>query len=411
MSRTSKMDNLDSNGPTPALRFPEFDDGGAWQRETLCRLASPVKEKATGGDNEDTLTLSGEMGLVPQGDYFGKQISGENVSRYIKIVRDDFVYNDRTTKASKFGSIKRLSSTDGGIVSPIYKCFRFKGSQNPDFWDYYFEAQAHEAQLGGLVNEGARAGRFNISIDKFLSIDVWKPSSPEQERIAECLASIDTLIEVETEKLDALKDHKQGLMQQLFPAEGESLPALRFTQFEDQEDWRVTPLGDECDLYQPQTLSKSQLSEDGEFLVYGANGVIGRHVEYNHAESEVIVTCRGATCGEVHQSKPMSWITGNAMVVRPKSPSLHKDFLAHLLRADGLQSVITGSAQPQITRAGFAPLPVSIPSSEEEQEAVASTISSVDTLISAQKSRVEVLKNHKLGLLQKLFPVLDEVDG
>ena len=89
----------------------------------------------------------------------------------------------------------------------------------------------------------------------------------------------------------------------------------------------------------------------------------------------------------------------------------HKDFLAHLLRADGLQSVITGSAQPQITRAGFAPLPVSIPSSEEEQEAVASTISSVDTLISAQKSRVEVLKNHKLGLLQKLFPVLDEVDG
>lgn len=286
----------------------------------------------------------------------------------------------------------------------------------PSFLKFLFSRNHHGQWLQNFITVGARAhGSLQISNDDLLSTPIPLPTGPkaldEQKVISSALEALDALIQAETEKLDALKDHKQGLMQQLFPAEGESLPALRFTQFEDQEDWRVTPLGDECDLYQPQTLSKSQLSEDGEFLVYGANGVIGRHVEYNHAESEVIVTCRGATCGEVHQTKPMSWITGNAMVVRPKSPSLRKDFLAHLLRADGLQSVITGSAQPQITRAGFAPFPVAIPPSEDEQEAVAGTISSLDTLIASQKSRVEVLKNHKHGLLQQLFPVLDEVDG
>lgn len=62
-----------------------------------------------------------------------------------------------------------ISAYEEGIVSPIYKCFRFQPSENPAFWEWYFESGSHDPALGGLVNEGARAGRFNISVTQFLS--------------------------------------------------------------------------------------------------------------------------------------------------------------------------------------------------------------------------------------------------
>lgn len=412
MRQAGEMNELDTDGPTPTLRFPEFDDGGAWQRETLRRLASPVKDKATGSDNEDTLTLSGEMGLVPQGDYFGKQISGENVSRYIKIVRDDFVYNDRTTKASKFGSIKRLTSTDGGIVSPIYKCFRFKGGQNPDFWDYYFEAQAHEAQLGGLVNEGARAGRFNISIDKFLSIHVWKPSSPEQERIAECLASIDALIEAETEKLDALKDHKQGLMQQLFPADGESLPALRFPEFRELDAWETCLLDDLCAMRAGQFIRASEIQDapaNDLYPCYGGNGLRGYVETYTHEGRFPLIGRQGALCGNVKLAEEQFHATEHAIVATPKR-SVDVDWLFYLLDFMQLNKHATGQAQPGLSVGALERLSAWKPC-EREQTQIASALRAADELIASQEAKVCSLQSHKQGLLQQLFPVLDEVDG
>lgn len=204
----------------PKRRFPEFREAGEWEEKVLHQIASPVSGKATGEDKRNILTLSGEQGLVLQSEYFGRKIAGENVDRYIRIVRNDFVYNDRTTKASTYGSIKRLSGYESGIVSPIYKCFRFGVGEKPTFWEWYFESGSHKAQLHGLINEGARAGRFNISIDNFLSTLVWHPSLLEQQRIADCLASHDDLITAQTQKLAALKTHKKGLMQQLFPSVG-----------------------------------------------------------------------------------------------------------------------------------------------------------------------------------------------
>ena len=222
----------------PKLRFPEFQDVPEWEEKQLYQIAKPVSDKATDMD-ENILTLSGEYGVVLQSDYFGKKIAGENVARYIRIALNDFVYNDRTTKLSAYGSIKRLSKYDSGIVSPIYKCFRFKNGENPNFWEWYFESEFHETQLHGLVNEGARAGRFNISIDKFLSALVWRPELLEQQKITDCLSSIDELITAQTQNLDALKAHKKGLMQQLFPAEDETVPKLRFPEFRNSEEWEA----------------------------------------------------------------------------------------------------------------------------------------------------------------------------
>ena len=391
---------------SPKLRFPEFGGAGGWKEMPLQKIARPVTDRATTGDSDKVLSLSGEHGLVLQSDYFGKKIAGDSTDRYLKIRKDDFVYNDRTTKASSFGTIKRLSAYAGGIVSPIYKCFRFQPSENPAFWEWYFESGSHNAALGGLVNEGARAGRFNISVFQFLSTTARRPDEAEQKRIAECLDSADVLIGAQGRKVEALRVHKKGLMQKLFPQEGETQPSLRFPEFEGSGGWEEHKLGDVCELYQPVTLSSSELTMTGEHLVYGANGIIGTHSEYNHSESEIAVTCRGATCGEVTKTQPMSWITGNAMVVRPRLKRLAKDYLFQFFKSHGLKTIITGSAQPQITRAGFSPLPIFFPELAE-QTRIAECLTSVDDLIVAESLKLGTLQILRRGLMQQLFPGID----
>jgi type I restriction enzyme S subunit len=368
-----------------------------------------VTARAAESDNDPVLSLSAEHGIILQTDYFGKKIAGDNSARYLKITRNDFVYNDRITKASSFGTIKRLSKHAGGIVSPIYKCFRFRRGESPVFWEWYFESSTHDCALAALVNEGARAGRFNISISQFLSTIAWMPTAAEQQKIASCLSSLDELIAAQARKLETLRTHKKALMQQLFPRDGETfpeaglVPKLRFPEFRDAGQWENDQLGAVCELYQPVTLSTSELSMTGEYLVYGANGVIGTHNEYNHEESEIAITCRGATCGEVTTTMPKSWITGNAMVVNPRTKTLRKDFIFYYLKHHGLKNVISGSAQPQITRAGFAPLVIYFPESAEQQK-IASCLSSLDELISAQARKLEALRTHKKALMQQLFP-------
>ena len=180
------------------------------------------------------------------------------------------------------------------------------------------------------------------------------------------------------------------------------VPKLRFPEFRGAEGWKTKALGDVCKLYQSETIASSAFVADGEHLVYGANGVVGRLDRFNHEAEEVVVSCRG-NCGEVHLTRPKSWITGNAMVVSPKSQDLTKPFLFRLLGAANLKPVISGSAQPQITRQGFSPFEVSIPLPAEQQK-IAECLSSVDELMAAQARKVDALKTHKKGLMQQLFP-------
>ena len=121
--------------------------------------------------------------------------------------------------------------------------------------------------------------------------------------------------------------------------------------------WIETNLGDSCEMYQPKTITTKELSNDGKYLVYGANGIIGRYDKYNHEEAQLLVTCRGATCGSVNISSPFSWINGNAMVVKPKHKDINIKFLEYFFRgAVDLTKAITGAAQPQITRQSLSPV-------------------------------------------------------
>jgi type I restriction enzyme S subunit len=136
--------------------------------------------------------------------------------------------------------------------------------------------------------------------------------------------------------------------------------------------WRSVELGKICDIYQPKTISKKMMSAEGKYPVFGANGIIGRYDQYNHEDSELLITCRGATCGSVNVSQSKSWITGNAMVVKPLDNATDRDFLKYFFCGVlDFKKVITGAAQPQITRKSLSPVLVPFPPLPEQQRIVA----------------------------------------
>jgi len=180
------------------------------------------------------------------------------------------------------------------------------------------------------------------------------------------------------------------------------MPRLRFPEFQREMAWKTWQLGDVCELYQPETVPSSSFTAEGAHLVYGAGGIIGRLDRFNHEGAEVIIGCRGV-CGNASLTKPRSWITGNAMVVRPKADKLSKPFLFHSLDAADLSPVISGSAQPQITRQGLRRFSISTPAAAEQQK-IADCLTSLDEVIAAQGRIVAALKKYKRGLMQQLFP-------
>lgn len=167
-------------------------------------------------------------------------------------------------------------------------------------------------------------------------------------------------------------------------------------------------LGDVCRPQQWQTISSSELTEDG-YAVYGANGFIGRYTSFNHEFETVAVTCRGSTCGEVLLIPPKSYITGNSMCLDEIDSAKHSHhFIFHLLGQRGLRDVISGSAQPQIVGQAIRKLKFSLPRLLEQQR-IANCLSSLDTRITAESNQLAALKTHKQGLMQQLFPVASEV--
>ena len=157
-----------------------------------------------------------------------------------------------------------------------------------------------------------------------------------------------------------------------------------------KKGWEIKSLGEVCEIYQPKTISTKEMVANGKYVVYGANGVIGRYDKFNHEEPQLLITCRGATCGYVNISTPKAWITGNAMVVRPKSSSIDLKFIEYLFRGGlDLSKTITGAAQPQITRKSLAPLLISYPKSLPEQKRIVAILDKAFAAISTAKANAE----------------------
>lgn len=202
----------------PDLRFPEFKKESEWKEMTLGEVFERVSEKNV-NNNQNVLTISAQYGLVSQYDYFNKNVAAANIKSYYFIHKGDFAYNKSRSQGYPFGVIKPLRRYDSGVVSTLYTCFRAKTNCCIDFYEQYFDTDLINVEISKIAQEGARNhGLLNISIDDFFNkIKILVPHSSEQQKIAECLSSIDELIILYENKVTLLEQHKKGLMQQLFP--------------------------------------------------------------------------------------------------------------------------------------------------------------------------------------------------
>jgi type I restriction enzyme S subunit len=165
------------------------------------------------------------------------------------------------------------------------------------------------------------------------------------------------------------------------------------------DGWVEKSLGATCEMYQPKTIGTKDLVPNGPYPVFGANGIIGRYDKFNHEEPQLLVTCRGATCGSVNISEPNSWITGNAMVVRPLDHSLDLKFLEFIFRGGiDISKAITGAAQPQITRTNLSPLLIRFPKSVAEQMKLAEQFE----ILTKETQRLAGIYERKLAALDAL---------
>ncbi len=167
-------------------------------------------------------------------------------------------------------------------------------------------------------------------------------------------------------------------------------------------NWERKKLGEVCEIYQPQTITGKEIFPEGRYKVFGANGFIGYYHRYNHEQSEVLVTCRGSTCGTVNMSEPKSWITGNAMVVHPNVKTLQKKFLFYALESADLSGVISGTGQPQITRCSLSPVEIPLPPLPVQQKIV-EVLDTIQEAVELQQKIIEKTKELKKSLMNLLF--------
>lgn len=209
-----------SDGETvPQLRFSEFENEREWQRKPFNKVFARITTKNR-ENNQNTLTISAQLGLVNQLDYFNKTIAASDLSGYYLLHKGDFAYNKSYSQGYPMGAIKRLKYYEKGVVSTLYICFRIKSEDNPSFFEQYFDAGLLNSEINQIAQEGARNhGLLNIGVkDFFEKIELLIPSKiEEQQKIADCLSSIDELIDAQNQKVVTLKEHKRGIIQQLFP--------------------------------------------------------------------------------------------------------------------------------------------------------------------------------------------------
>ena len=174
-------------------------------------------QKNADGRITNVICNSAKQGLIPQREYFDKDIANsDNTNGYYIIEENDFVYNPRKSADAPYGPISSYKYTEAGIVSPLYLCFRAKKEINPAFFEWYFQSPAWHRYVYMSGDSGARHDRVSIKDDIFFAMPICLPSAHEQERIASFLERVDQRIEKQRALVDALKKYKRGVIQQVF---------------------------------------------------------------------------------------------------------------------------------------------------------------------------------------------------
>lgn len=391
----------------PKFRFPEF------QRDGIDFVYGNKLFKSITNKNHNSdlpiLAITQDQGAVPRDQIeYNVTVTDKSLSNYKVVEVGDFIISLRSFQ----GGIEY--SRFKGICSPAYIILRKREENISElYYKYFFKTWRYIQSLNRNL-EGIRDGKM-ISYSQFSSVKVPYPRSfKEQQKIADCLSSIDELIDAENRKLKALEKYKKGLMQKLFPAEGKTLPEWRFPEFRGKSEWRIKPLGKICTNYDSRRIPITEKDRvKGEIPYIGASGVIDYINDFIFDEDLLCVSEDGANL--VARTYPIAfsisgktWVNNHAHVLK-FSHKYTQDIVESYLNMINLQDFLTGMAQPKLNRAKLDIIPIPL-SEEEEQQKIADCLSEVDKIITEQSNKVEQLKEHKKGLMQGLFPSLEEAD-
>jgi type I restriction enzyme S subunit len=409
---------------TPKLRFPEFREAAGWVEKTIGSVC-----KTFSGGTPSTLQKEFYGGNIPfirsaEIDRDGTELyltnEGLKNSAAKPVLKGDVLV---ALYGANSGEVA-LAKLNGAINQAIL-CLRSATSNT-------FIYQALSFKKDWIVSTYIQGGQGNLSGEIVKSIFLCFPLQEEQQKITDCLSSVDELIATQTQKLNALKTHKTGLMQQLFPAEGESVPKLRFSEF--REEWKENGLKNL--VIKSFYGTSSPTSDMGKYPVLRmANMSEGKisfsglaYIDLSDNEFKKFMLKKGDILlnrtnsydlvGKISifDSEIECIFASYIIAYRLKTNIINPYFCNYILNTSLYQGKIRNIATKSVSQANINPttfqetIAFFLPKIKEQQK-IAACLSSIDELIAAQTQKHEALKTHKKALMQQLFPTPEEVEA
>lgn len=427
-TRSSATKKSTKNALVPRLRFPEFEGNKDWILQALNRLC----EIFSGGTPSTTVDAywNGDIQWITPMEM------GKSTTPYVyktqRTLTEEGLRNCSSPLLPAGAVILSTRAPIGHLARNVVPMAMNQGcraliSKGKAHNTFIYFALDHVKQL--LEDLGSGNTFKELSKKDLSSFSIPFPSLPEQQKIADCLSSLDDLIAAEAEKLETLKVHKKGLMQELFPREGETTPRIRFPEFEGSGVWEVKRLGEilvktpdygvnapaiPFSTKHPSYIRITDIDVDGNLLNNRVSVNITPTDQNILKAGDIVVARTGASVGKSYQYRPIDGIlvfAGFLIRLAPDPDQLNSTFLANYLMSNqywlwvSVTSVRSG--QPGINAKEYSSLAVPLPPSLFEQQKIANVFSSMDDRITAQAERIETLKAHKKGLMQQLFPVME----
>ncbi|PAI65350.1 restriction endonuclease subunit S [Staphylococcus aureus] len=395
----------------PELRFPGFE--GEWEEKKLGNLTDRVIRKNKNLESKKPLTISGQLGLIDQTEYFSKSVSSKNLENYTLIKNGEFAYNKSYSNGYPLGAIKRLTRYDSGVLSSLYICFSIKSEMSKDFMEAYFDSTHWYREVSGIAVEGARNhGLLNVSVNDFFTILIKYPSLEEQQKIGKFFSKLDRQIELEEQKLELLQQQKKCYIQKIFSQE------LRFKDEEGNyyKGWNKKQLKDVLEFSNKRTINENEypvLTSSRQGLILQsdyykdrktfAESNIGyfilpkNHITYRSRSDDGIFKFNlnlMIDVGIISKYYPVfKGIDANQYYL-----TLH---LNYQLKKEYIKYA-TGTSQLVLSQKDLQNIKTKLPSYEEQQK-IGDFFSEIDRLVEKQSSKVGRLKVRKKELLQKMF--------
>lgn len=390
----------------PELRFPEFENEGEWEIKTLSGICDITNGKANAQDHVDN-------GRYPLFDR----------SEVIK-ASDEFIFDCEAVIIPGEG-MRFIPKYYEGKFNLHQRAYALKDFSCSGQFVYY--SMLHRSTL--LSQKAVQSTVLSLRLPILQDFPIEIPKKPEeQEKIASCLSSLDEVISAHSQKLELLKAYKKGLLQNLFPQEGEKVPKLRFKEFEKDGEWVETTLENNCEVkgrigYRGYT-TQDLVSQGEGALVLGGKHIQNQLLElkdptylswekyYESPEIMVevgnIIFSQRGTLGDCAMiDREIGAATINPSMVLIKNITCDARFLYYILIGDCIQEQVqknrSNGAIPMLSQKQIKEFSFLIPKPKEQQK-IASCLSSLDELIVAQTEKIEQLKLHKKGLMQGLFP-------